>query len=956
MPSRRRAQTRPVAVLAAVLGVCLAMCALHVSASSNPPDKVDEFGLDDVELPRWTEQPEFTVEELAAAAGVAKEKLGVADYAAKFAANQHLLESDSVLTRRQRQRTLARFVREARANLERPVTDAQAKRLDSSSVLSPLEKMARDEANVARALGVDRASPSADPKRVYNQLVVAYRESDQSKADARALYDAMKGVGTTESAVFEVLGGRSTGEIGVLKNHFSAYCRSKGESNRSLQSWIEWEMSGGDEKKALLMLRVRHVPDDRELYWSTAAAHWWNGFLRTSDRGGKMMVQHGSNMFVRAIGYANQGIFAGAGAVNSAVKDAQAFWMQRAQRSTSGLGRNMNKAMFILATIGGSLGTKALDPTLTVSETEAGLFDLALTLGTLGAGRLVGAAATTTAGIKLLGHVARLTAGLRRSVYAARVLIGMAPTAGKLEARAAKMLDIARKARAAGNPTRADQAAEAAQSYSKAAKSLRAAEDAAKSGTEATKAAERLAASSDDAKQVVVLQEKAVEELLKARNALDMALDAQRTARAAANVARWAAVPGVNSLKAFLGSVKTFFIQSPAAAQRALRARVRTLNQALLGGSDDAVRATTLSRAQIQADRAAVAAGKMPSWAKQNHGGFSGNGVKAPQAELRQTQFWDNKAGVWRNGPNSKANAGASVGDDIAGTPVDLTGSGVKFDPAKGSWQGPAGTVPQPTTMKGFRYDSAKGVVHGPGTPSGGIKWSEDLGAWTRADGTALREVPDFAKTIKFDPKKGTYELQVPAVDLCKVNPTFCTGPHGFFCQRFPALCAKHGGPKGLLGRPRNTMPQVEDLDRFLDYLATQNGGVRPAVKTVEMSPSQLSITQVEISAHKTASVGDGLTKAGGYRPPPTLSSKDLTVVDGHHRWSAYNHAKYLGGPQNMPVTVIDMPIDDIIRATDKLLESGELRDVVSFASLLELAAAARVAPALAGAGIARAA
>lgn len=851
-----------------------------------PTEEPEEKFTDDLQLPTWTEPRQFTRAELAQVAGKPEAQFSMMDIIVLETTNHEILEkgvSPQGLT------LLQNNYRLAQQNAAKMATEQEAKVLDAQPAhLAPLEKAALEETNRFRLLGFGDDAEFASLRKNFERLLSEYSKSPQLMADAEALFKAMRGAGTDEDAIYKVLEGRTTNEITMLRGAFKRYCTGKpgavygtySANDCDLDTWLNGELSNGHKEKVLDLLAGKPPKPDEEYFYVSYVAKRFNNLVRSSYSNAEDMIKYGSTV-ERWLGYYSKAVFDAAGGVNDAVKVAQEYYTRKLQSSTSSVGKGFWITCFTLASIGGAFGTKALDPRSTVAEVEEGLFDLALTLGSAGVGKLVQGAAKTRLGIAALKQMSRAFHAVHRGLFAAKKLVGIAPTVAKLEQKAAKLTSIAAKARAAGHVDRADRAAKAAQEYSKASKALADAEKTAKAAIDLTEQAKTLAREGTRVEEAVAMQQKAAEEIVKSKAALDKALEAHGAAKSLAFQQATLAVPGVARTERALRVVKNFFLTDLNAVVRARNARRASANVALLGNSNDLVRAKALPSAQVAADDALVAAGKKPDWATLNHGGVQGAGMHADEF-ARQSQFWDDTSKCWRNGPGSLGTAGERTGKSLAGEVVELSDSGVAFDAGKSSWAGPSGVVDQPQAFKGvtFQLEDGREVFRGPGAPNGLI-FDKDAGRWTTTAGEAVEQLPEWATSLRWNKKKKVYDQLVPAVDLCKVNPTFCTGPKGIFCKNFPALCNKVGAGN-LRGRPRTTMPQVEDMKKFLDYIERETGR-RPGVTRKVINPDELSITQAEINLHKTSTIGDGIAEGTGWRPPATLVGKDNWIIDGHH-------------------------------------------------------------------------
>lgn len=117
-------------------------------------------------------------------------------------------------------------------------------------------------------------------------------------------------------------------------------------------------------------------------------------------------------------------------------------------------------------------------------------------------------------------------------------------------------------------------------------------------------------------------------------------------------------------------------------------------------------------------------------------------------------------------------------------------------------------------------------------------------------------------------------------------------------------------GSEGM-GIPRIEMPQFpsDRRDAFFDELKAE--GV--SVQTGTMDARRLRPTQNEIGARSTAGIAQAI-RDGKFRSSNTvLVSSDGYILDGHHRWSAAVVVSFEGGDGELPVTVIDMPIAELL-------------------------------------------
>jgi hypothetical protein len=81
--------------------------------------------------------------------------------------------------------------------------------------------------------------------------------------DAQKLYKAMKGLGTDEDAIFQVLAGKSTDQLRAIRSAF------KGLAQAELETWLQSELGGGDFKRAMAYLQPAIPIYDRlQLHYS----------------------------------------------------------------------------------------------------------------------------------------------------------------------------------------------------------------------------------------------------------------------------------------------------------------------------------------------------------------------------------------------------------------------------------------------------------------------------------------------------------------------------------------------------------------------------------------------------------------------------------------------------------------------------------------------------------------
>lgn len=113
------------------------------------------------------------------------------------------------------------------------------------------------------------------------------------------------------------------------------------------------------------------------------------------------------------------------------------------------------------------------------------------------------------------------------------------------------------------------------------------------------------------------------------------------------------------------------------------------------------------------------------------------------------------------------------------------------------------------------------------------------------------------------------------------MTPLWAMPPYNLRHARDADWCESQPHCKGNLGLLRKDMPQIEgkDVPEFVAWLEEKGISAKPGTIRV----GDLQATQKEINAEKVRQM-QGDADLGKY---PILISKDLYVLDGHHRWAA---------------------------------------------------------------------
>lgn len=130
---------------------------------------------------------------------------------------------------------------------------------------------------------------------------------------------------------------------------------------------------------------------------------------------------------------------------------------------------------------------------------------------------------------------------------------------------------------------------------------------------------------------------------------------------------------------------------------------------------------------------------------------------------------------------------------------------------------------------------------------------------------------------------------------------------------------------KDTLDIDRKDMPQVKsgDLKHFLAYLKMK--GISTTKRVVDSE--DLKATQGHFHKEKIQKIMDAI-EAGNLEKAPILVSKDNYVIDGHHRWLAFNNLD-----RDITIYQVNADADDLIAImkdyprsfTEKLYEAFEL-------------------------------
>jgi hypothetical protein len=121
---------------------------------------------------------------------------------------------------------------------------------------------------------------------------------------------------------------------------------------------------------------------------------------------------------------------------------------------------------------------------------------------------------------------------------------------------------------------------------------------------------------------------------------------------------------------------------------------------------------------------------------------------------------------------------------------------------------------------------------------------------------------------------------------------------------------------EGNIGIPRSLMPQIKRSARasFLAFVIKWTGDNNVVTEGAQMNATELQPSQREIMANGIKKIKNKLNK-GEVNPNPIIvarnpMTREVKVVDGHHRWAAAHGSKDY---RTMNVTILDIPIEEAL-------------------------------------------
>jgi hypothetical protein len=157
--------------------------------------------------------------------------------------------------------------------------------------------------------------------------------------------------------------------------------------------------------------------------------------------------------------------------------------------------------------------------------------------------------------------------------------------------------------------------------------------------------------------------------------------------------------------------------------------------------------------------------------------------------------------------------------------------------------------------------------------------------------------------------------VDAPDYDLCNVTVKgtniFCAEHKGIPRLRMPQLKGYPTEGSRADAMPRDRRGEVDLAEQFRQHLL--DGGVQVARRREQAT--HLKASQRELNGVKVAGIANYLASGGEIEGPPIFVSRNLYVVDGHHRWAAEVAEDFKDGKPDaqMDVDVIDLDILDLL-------------------------------------------
>jgi len=173
-----------------------------------------------------------------------------------------------------------------------------------------------------------------------------------------------------------------------------------------------------------------------------------------------------------------------------------------------------------------------------------------------------------------------------------------------------------------------------------------------------------------------------------------------------------------------------------------------------------------------------------------------------------------------------------------------------------------------------------------------------------QSDSTKDKRAAHFKKKAKMDDDNPKAYEPAPGDATAKTKPSKYTKKYKqMFGENLQTL------PSGKFGLSRRDMPQIKST-YVPDYLAfLKDQGIR--VRHLAVAVSKLTNTQKELDPQKIQDLATGLRPDALAKP--VIVSKDMFILDGHHRLNALLN---IDPSYKVKVYQVDLPIADLIDVT----------------------------------------
>lgn len=175
-----------------------------------------------------------------------------------------------------------------------------------------------------------------------------------------------------------------------------------------------------------------------------------------------------------------------------------------------------------------------------------------------------------------------------------------------------------------------------------------------------------------------------------------------------------------------------------------------------------------------------------------------------------------------------------------------------------------------------------------------------------QSDSTKDKRAAHFKKGAKLSDDDPSAYKPAPGDASAKTKPSKYTKKYDkMFGEELSTL------PTGRFGLSRKEMPQIKstDVESYLDFMRDRGVGVR----TMSVPVSSLTNTQKELDTEKISTLAT--TKKSSVLAKPVIVSKDMFILDGHHRLNALFN---LDPSHKVKVHKVNLGIKDLIDMTKR--------------------------------------